>query len=94
MRHLKAASTFYATGAIVETLSCLAIALLNPGSGYGIILTSLLQFQAQGWEKWLSRITFTRGTNSLKSNPISINSYPALTLLSPESAYGCMLTKL
>jgi hypothetical protein len=31
------------------------------------MLTSLSQFQAQGWEKWLSRITFTRGTNSLKS---------------------------
>jgi len=24
------------------------------------MLTSLLPFQAQGWEKWLSRITFTR----------------------------------
>jgi hypothetical protein len=33
------------------------------------MLTSLSPFQAQGWEKWLSRITFTRGTNSLKSNP-------------------------
>jgi hypothetical protein len=26
-------------------------------SGDGIMLTKLLQFQAQGWEKWLSRIT-------------------------------------
>ena len=33
------------------------------------MLTSLSHFQAQGWEKWLSRITFTRGTNSFKSNP-------------------------
>jgi hypothetical protein len=31
------------------------------------MLTKLSQFQAQGWEKWLSRITFTRGTNCLKS---------------------------
>ncbi len=38
------------------------------------MLTSLSQFQAQGWEKWLSRITFTRGTNSLKSNPMIRNS--------------------
>jgi len=38
-------------------------------SGDGIMLTKLSQFQAQGWEKWLSRITFTRGTNSLKSKP-------------------------
>jgi hypothetical protein len=52
------------------------------------MLTSLSQFQAQGWEKWLSRITFTRGTNSLKSTPIDINSYPALALLSPGSVYG------
>jgi len=25
--------------------------------------------QAQGWKKWLSRITFTRRTNYLKSTP-------------------------
>jgi hypothetical protein len=31
------------------------------------MLTSLSQFQAQGWEKWLSRIKFTRGTNPLLS---------------------------
>jgi hypothetical protein len=56
-------------------------------SGYRIMLTSLSQFQAQGWEKWLSRITFTRGTNSLKSTPIGIKSYPAITVLSPDSGY-------
>jgi hypothetical protein len=33
--------------------------------------TSLSQLQAQGWKKWLSRITFTRRTNYLLSNPIS-----------------------
>jgi hypothetical protein len=38
-------------------------------SGDGIMLTKLSQFQAQGWEKWLSRIRFTRGTDSLKSAP-------------------------
>jgi hypothetical protein len=38
-------------------------------SGDGIMLTKLLQFQAQGWEIRLSRITFTRGTDSLKSIP-------------------------
>jgi hypothetical protein len=37
-------------------------------SGDGIMLTKLSQFQAQGWEKWLFRITFTRGTNSLKTS--------------------------
>jgi len=42
-----------------------AVAVPSPGSGYYTMLTSLLQFQAQGWEKWLSRITFTRGRNSL-----------------------------
>jgi hypothetical protein len=52
-------------------------------SGDGIMLTKLSQFQAQGWEKWLSRITFTRGTDILRSAPIGINSYPALALLSP-----------
>jgi hypothetical protein len=38
-------------------------------AAFSIMLTSLSQFQAQGWEKWLSRITFIRGTNSRKSNP-------------------------
>jgi len=48
----------------------LQITITRPvsASGYRIMLTSLPQFQAQGWEKWLSQITFTRGTNSLKSN--------------------------
>jgi hypothetical protein len=35
-----------------------AVAFTTPGSGDGIMLTSLLQFQAQGWEKWLSWIGF------------------------------------
>jgi len=52
------------------------------------MLTKLSQFQAQGWEKWLSRITFTRGTNSLKSLPIGIKSWSALALLSPGSGYS------
>jgi len=38
------------------------------------MLTSLSQFQAQGWEKCLSRITFIRGTNSRKSPLIGRNS--------------------
>jgi hypothetical protein len=38
-------------------------------SGDGIMLTSLSQLQALGWKKWLSRITFTRRTNYLKSIP-------------------------
>jgi len=46
-----------------------AVIVLSSGSGHGIMLTSLSQFQALGWEKRLSRITFTRGTNSLKSSP-------------------------
>ena len=49
------------------------------------MLTSLSLFQAQGWEKWLSRITFTRGTNSLKSTPRRI-----LSVLPSPSA--CKLT--
>jgi len=32
--------------------------------------TLLSQLQAQGWKKWLSRITFTRRTNYLKSLPM------------------------
>jgi len=40
------------------TYARLAIALLNPGSEYEFMLTSLSQFQAQGWEKWLSWIGF------------------------------------
>jgi hypothetical protein len=63
-------------------------------SGDGIMLTKLSQFQAQGWEKWLSRITFTRGTDSLKPTPIGINSYLAITVLSPGSGYGSNLTEL
>jgi len=45
--------------------------ITRPGSASGdtIMLTSLSQFQAQGWEKWLSRITFTGGTDTLKSRP-------------------------
>jgi hypothetical protein len=43
-----------------------AVAVLGLGSGDGIMLTSLSHFQAQGWEKWLSWITFTRGTNYLR----------------------------
>jgi hypothetical protein len=35
-----------------------ALAVLGLGSGDEIMLTSLSQFQAQGWEKWLSRIRF------------------------------------
>jgi hypothetical protein len=35
-----------------------AVALLSPGPGYTIMLTLLSQFQAQGWEKWLSWIGF------------------------------------
>jgi hypothetical protein len=71
----------------------LEIAITRPDSASGdtIMLTSLSQFQAQGWEKWLSRITFTRGTNSLKSNPIEIKSYPAITVLSPGSGYAFYL---
>jgi hypothetical protein len=69
---MRRGQTFYDPGGIAECLPYLAIALLNPGSGDGIMLTSLLQFQTQGWEKWLCRITFIRGTNSLKSNPLEI----------------------
>jgi hypothetical protein len=54
-------------------------------SAYTIMLTSLSQFQAQGWEIGLSQITFTKGTDSLKCPLISINSYPALPLLFPPS---------
>jgi len=63
-------------------------------SGDGIMLTKLLQFQAQGWEKWLSRITFTRGTDSLKSISIGIKSYPAITVLSPGSGNETILMNL
>ena len=46
-----------------------AVAVPSPGSVYRLMLTKLSQFQAQGCEIWLSRITFTTGTNSLKSIP-------------------------
>jgi hypothetical protein len=36
----------------------LAVAFTTPGSGDRIMLTSLSQFQAQGWEKRLSWISF------------------------------------
>jgi hypothetical protein len=58
------------------------------------MLTSLLQFQAQGWEKWLSQITFIRGTNSRKSHLIGIKFYPAIIVLSPGSGYAFILIKL
>jgi len=51
------------------------------------MLTKLLQFQALGWEIRLSRITFTRGTDSLKSPLRGILFYPAITVLSPGSGY-------
>jgi hypothetical protein len=35
-----------------------AIALLSPESAYAFMLTSLSQFQAQGWEIQLSRLRF------------------------------------
>jgi hypothetical protein len=34
----------------LDCLSCLAIALLNPGSGYEIIPMKLSRLQALGWE--------------------------------------------
>jgi hypothetical protein len=56
--------------------------------------TSLSQLQAQGWKKWLSRITFTKRTNCIKSIPIGINSYPALALLNPRSGNETIVMKL
>ena len=55
------------------------------------MLTSLSQFQAQGWKKWLSRIIFTRRTNYLKSFPIGILSVlpsPSAFKLTAENTYS------
>jgi len=50
--------------------------------------------QALGWEKWLRGLDSLGGTNSLKSTPIGIKFYPAITVPSPGSGYGDMLTSL
>jgi len=56
------------------------------------MLTSLLQFQSQGWEKWLSWIGFSWKDRLYTYSPIGIKSYPALELLSPGSGYELILT--
>ena len=47
--------------------------------------TSLSQLQAQGWKKWLSRITFTRRTNYLKSTPTGrMSILPSRSIFKPR----------
>jgi hypothetical protein len=53
------------------------------------MLTKLSQFQAQGWEKWLFRIRFTRRTDSLKSSLRGILLVPKPRLLAPKSSQIC-----
>jgi hypothetical protein len=52
------------------------------------MLTLLSQFQAQGWENGYPKLDSLGGTDFLESVPIDINSYPAITVLSPGSGYG------
>jgi hypothetical protein len=48
-----------------------AVVVSKAESAYTIMLTSLSQFQGQGWKKWLSRIRFAVGTLLFKIVPKS-----------------------
>jgi hypothetical protein len=73
-----------------------SVATPRAGSGYSIMLTSLSQYQAQGWEKWLSWIRFAVRDRQSKiaSHKEKVCPLLAIALLNPGSGYEFILCRL